>query len=405
VASVSIVMSRAAGRASATPLIAHIIHRLDVGGLENGLVNLINRIPPSRYRHAIICMTGHTDFAKRIHNPNVELHALGKREGQDWAVYRRLWRLLRSLKPDIVHTRNLATLEGQAVAALVGVPVRIHGEHGRDIIDISGANKKHLMLRRLLRHFVTRYIALSNDLEGWLQEQVHVPAAKIVQIYNGVDTERFHPAAAGRGALPPAGFASGDELVIGTVGQMRGEKDQLTLARAFIELLNLDAKIADKLRLVMIGDGPLRAEAMQLLRKAGVDHLAWLPGVRDDVDEIMRGFDIFVLPSLIEGVSNTILEAMATGLPVVATDVGGNTELVVEGETGALVPSSNPAAMADALSTYIQDQALMRRHGRAGRKRVEQEFSMDNMVTHYLAVYDSHLQKQTALILAQRNNK
>jgi len=394
-------MSQPSGYVPATPLIAHVIHRLDVGGLENGLVNLINRIPPSRYRHAIICMTGHTDFAKRIRNPNVELHALGKREGQDWAVYRRLWRLLRRIQPDIVHTRNLATLEGQVVAAMAGVPVRIHGEHGRDIADISGANKKHLMLRRLLRHFVTQYIALSNDLESWLQKQVYVPAAKIVQIYNGVDTERFRPVAGRRGPLPLEGFASGEELVIGTVGQMRGEKDQLTLAKAFIEFLSLDAKLANKLRLVMIGDGPLRAEAMQLLREAGVDHLAWLPGVRDDADEIMRGLDIFVLPSLIEGVSNTILEAMATGLPVVATDVGGNTELVVDGETGMLVPSSNPAAMADALSAYLQDQALMRRHGQAGRKRVEQEFSMDNMVTHYLAVYDGHLQKQAASILAQ----
>jgi len=127
---------------SSAPLIAHVIHRLDFGGLENGLVNLINRIPPQRYRHAIICMADYSDFARRITNPAVTLHALHKQEGKSVAVYWRLWKLFRELKPDIVHTRNLSALEAAVIAALAGVALRVHGEHGRDSLDIDGLNPK-----------------------------------------------------------------------------------------------------------------------------------------------------------------------------------------------------------------------------------------------------------------------
>src|SRR5207237_9166164 len=135
----------------------------------------------------------------------------------------------------------------------------------------------------------------------------------------------------------------------GTVGRMQEVKDQLTLARAFVELLQRSPQAATRLRLVMVGDGPLRKQVADILNQAGWGALAWLPGERDDVPQIMRGFDLFVLPSLAEGISNTILEAMASGLPVVATSVGGNAELVESGRTGQLVPRSDPEAMAHAI--------------------------------------------------------
>ena len=102
------------------PLIVHVIHHLGVGGLENGLVNLINHIPPERYRHAIICLKGYSDFRRRIIRENVEIVALNKREGQDFSLYLNLFKTLRRLKPDIVHTRNLGTMEGQVIAAIAG---------------------------------------------------------------------------------------------------------------------------------------------------------------------------------------------------------------------------------------------------------------------------------------------
>src|SRR5690242_17573044 len=113
-------------------LIAHVINRLDVGGLENGLVNLVNRMPADRYRHAIVCMTDYTDFRRRVQREDVEVHAIGKRPGKDLGAYGRLWRLMKSLRPSVIHTRNLGTVDAQWVAFCAGVPRRVHGEHGWD---------------------------------------------------------------------------------------------------------------------------------------------------------------------------------------------------------------------------------------------------------------------------------
>jgi sugar transferase (PEP-CTERM/EpsH1 system associated) len=372
------------------PLIAHVIYRLDVGGLENGLVNLINRTP--QYRHAIICMTDYTDFSRRITHPAVSLYSLDKHEGKDFGVYIRLWRLLRSLRPDIVHTRNLAALEGQLPAALAGVHGRVHGEHGWDVHDLDGSSRKYRWLRRGYRSLVQRYIPLSRELERYLRQQIKVDDAKISQIYNGVDTVRFHPAQEGREHLPTAGFAPPGAVIIGTVGRMQAVKDPLNLVRAFLRLADRDRSAGDRLRLVMIGDGPLRSKAQSLLAEQGMDHLAWLPGSRDDIPELLRGMDLFVLPSRAEGISNTILEAMASGLPVVATRVGGNGELIEEGVTGALANAGDPPALAEAIDPYLRDPLQRQRHGRAGRERVEREFSIEAMIEKYNRVYQSLLE-------------
>ena len=134
---------------------------------------------------------------------------------------------------------------------------------------------------------------------------------------------------------------------------------------------------------------------MEALLKAGdVSACAWLPGARDDIPAIMSAFDVFILPSISEGISNTILEAMACSLPVVATAVGGNTELVNEGITGMLVPSENPELMAAAIEQYVDNPQRRDQHGAAGRARVEQHFSMDAMVNGYLRVYGAMTQSR-----------
>jgi len=371
------------------PLIAHIIFRLDVGGLENGVVNLINRTP--QYRHAVICMTEYTDFSRRITHDAVALYALHKRQGHDFGVYLRLWRILRRLRPAIVHTRNLAALEAQLPAFLAGVPGRVHGEHGWDVQDIDGSNPKYQWLRRFYRYLVQRYIPLSSELERYLRRQVRVAPARIARIYNGVDTARFHPAYTGRHDLPVAGFAPSDALVIGSVGRMQAVKDPLNLVYAFIELSHREHVGPERLRLAIIGDGPLRREALALLESAGLAERAWLPGARDDVADMLRCMDIFVLPSRAEGISNTILEAMASALPVVGTRVGGNSELIMEDVTGVTIPAADPLALADAIEKYLNDAPLRQQHGQAGRERVEQMFSMEEMVKKYVQVYDSVL--------------
>lgn len=372
------------------PLVAHVVFRFDVGGLENGIVNLLNRLPSEAYRHAIISLTAITDFRKRIARDDVQFIALEKPPGHTFWLYPRLYRLFRELQPAIVHSRNLAALEVVIPAWLSGVRVRIHGEHGRDVGDFDGSSRKYQWVRRCYRPFVTKYIALSRDLEDYLVSSVGVSSSKVEQIYNGVDIMRFHPAATRQA---PAGcpFVDPGLWLIGSVGRMQIVKNQTDLARAFVRALQAHPELANRLRLVMVGDGPLRADAQALLAQAGVAEYAWLPGARDDVPEIMRGLDCFVLPSLAEGVSNTILEAMASGLPVVATDVGGNRELIDNGRTGEVVQAGDIETMAEKIATYAEDPQRARAAGLAGRALVERQFSLETMSQRYLALYDRYL--------------
>lgn len=374
--------------ARTAPLIVHVIYGLKTGGVENGLVNLINHLPAERYRHAIVCITDYSDFRLRIRRPDVECYALHKPPGKVPGFYVNVWRLLRRLRPQIVHTRNLTTLITQVPAMLAGVPVRIHGEHGRDMLDLDGSNVKYQRVRRMMRPFVHEYIALSRDLEAYLVSKIGVARPRLTQIYNGVDIEIFRPAQPRRADLPVEGFAAADSVIVGAVGRLQAVKDQVTLVRAFVRVLERRPDFRSRLRLAIIGDGALRQPCLEILTQAGREHLAWLPGERDDVARLMQGFDVFVLPSLAEGISNTILEAMATGLPIVATRVGGSPELVDEGRTALLVPADDPPAMATAIESYADDASMRAQHGRAGRALAEARFSLPVMVRGYLEVYD-----------------
>ncbi len=378
------------------PLVVHVVYRFDTGGLENGVVNLINHMPVAACRHAVVALTEVVPaFAARIRRDDVPFVSLHKPPGHGVKLYPRLLRLLREWRPAIVHTRNLAALECQVPAALAGVPVRIHGEHGRDVDDPDGSVRRYQWLRRAYRPFVHRYVALSRELSSYLEHRVGVPPQRIAQIYNGVDLTRFDRPGATRVAPPGCPFNAPELFVAGTVGRMQTVKAQPLLAQAFVQALQLQPALRQRLRLVMVGDGPLRAQAQAVLDAAGVADLAWLPGERADVPDVMRGLDCFVLPSLAEGISNTILEAMACALPVLATEVGGNAELVVAGRTGRLVPAGDVQALAAGLVDMAGERAGAAAMGRAGRERVEQQFSLRSMVASYQSLYDRMLAERS----------
>jgi sugar transferase (PEP-CTERM/EpsH1 system associated) len=378
-------------RSSSPPLVVHIIYALGTGGLENGLVNIINRMPPERYKHVIICLTHATDFAKRITAPDVKVIELHKRAGHDLGVYWRLQKLLWQLKPDLVHTRNLAALEMQALTLLLPSVKRVHGEHGRDIYDLHGQNKKYNRLRKVMSYVVHRYIAVSQDLENWLLTTVDIPREKVKQLYNGVDLSRFNQLdESGITDVLPPEFAK-DCFIIGTVGRVAAVKDQLTLLKAFDILVKGGSELSDKLRLVIVGDGPLFADLERQVYDLGLDEKVWLAGDRKDIPALLRSMDVFALPSLGEGISNTVLEAMATGLPVVATRVGGNPELVDDQNTGALVPVGNSEELARVLLDIANDKDKLSAMGAAGLLKVEKQFHWDITVAKYLAVYDELL--------------
>jgi sugar transferase (PEP-CTERM/EpsH1 system associated) len=381
------------------PLVAHVLYRFDTGGLENGVVNLINHLPRDKYRHVIIALTEITEFSKRITRDDVQFIALHKKPGHGIWQYPALFRLFRKLRPHIVHTRNLAALEASVPAWAAGVPARIHSEHGREGADLDPHNTKYRLMRKLYRPFVTNYLALSADLKHYLSYFIGIPQGRLAQIYNGVDSNRFFVANS-RQAIAGCPFQESGQWIVGTIGRMHAVKDQMNLARAFVHSLKTRPELQQKLRLVMIGDGPLRSEVETYLAQSGVAEYTWLPGERSDVPQILQGLDCFVLPSRSEGISNTILEAMASGLPVIATAVGGNPELIDDGVTGKLVPANDPAALADAITDYAAHPETAASTGRTARAAVEARFSLDAMIAAYCDLYDSLLPRTTTVLVS-----
>ena len=373
-----------AAKSTSLPLVVHLVYRLDFGGLETVLAECVNGMPSDRYRHAVVCLTDYTEFAKKITQPGVQIHALHKPAGAAPGTHFKLWKLLRALRPAILHTYNLAAIEYAFTAALAGVPIRIHAEHGRDLSDPEGKNRKHNLLRRFLIPFIDCFVPVSRDLKQWLALVIGVPDTKNRLINNGVDTARFVPRAPSTSAAQQA-----PPFIVGTVGRIQDIKNHAGLVRAFQRLREMLPAQRDSLRLQIIGDGPLMAALKTQVTAAGLDEAVWLAGSRTDIAALMQDFSVFVLPSFAEGTPVTLLEAMATGLPVVASAVGGIPDVVADGVCGTLAAPTDIEAIATALAAYCREPALAAAHGAAARKVVEDHYSIAAMLSHYTALYDT----------------
>ena len=370
------------------PLILHVIHHLMMGGMENGLINLINHIPAQRYRHAVLCVEDYSDFRNRITRPDVDVIALFRSRIGLWRLRREIYRLCRRLKPSIVHTRNLSGLDALLPARLAGVPHCVHGEHGWDVHDIEGRHWRPVILRRMHAPLIEHYITVSRDLQRYLTARAGIGEKRITQIYNGVDTQRFCPdPAKPRAWLPPA-FRDPGLTLIGTVGRIHPVKDQAILLHALARLFAQAPALRETLRLLIVGDGPLLAELKALAGQLNIDEVTCFPGAMGDVPQALRALDVYVQPSLNEGISNTILEAMACGLPVIATGVGGNLELVEDGAWGRFFAPRDVAALGELLLKYVRDVPLRAAHSSAARHIAVERFSLDAMVARYAQTYD-----------------
>lgn len=362
--------------------IVHIIYRLDFGGMENGLVNLINRLPAERFSHVILCLTHATDFKNRIRRGDVPIIECHKPAGKHPPTYWRVYRELRRLSPDIVHTRNLGTLDMAWLARLAGCPMRIHGEHGWSADDPTGASKKYRLLRRLCDPAVHRYVAVSRDIRNWLVDVIGIADAKVETLHNGVDMSRFHD-----DGKRDEDRESG-RVVFGTLGRHEPIKGLEVFLAAVRDLLQERPEWRQRIRVIMAGDGPTHQKCEELRDGYGLQEIIELPGTVEDVPTLLGQFDFFVQPSLNEGISNTVLEAMASGLPVIATSVGGNPELVREDREGRLIPPNDSSALTAAILAYLDDPVLRQRHRQGGRERVRQFFSINKMTDNYERLYE-----------------
>ena len=369
--------------------VAHVLHSFRIGGLENGVVNLINNLPHEQYRHSIICVTDYCpEYFKRITANNCQIFSLHKPPGKGMGWLWRCWRLFRKIKPDVIHSRNLSALESQLAQVLTGAKLTAHGEHGWDVNDLAGANHKNQRIKRFFKPFVDQYIALSKEGELYLKDKIGVKQSKVIRICNGVDVDKFDPA---QPKPKPEGMPehiceAEKRLVFGTVGRATKVKNQMYLLDAFIELVT--ANPGAHLFLVIVGDGPELPALQQRAQNAGVAASVWFPGSRNDVDLLLAQMDVFVLPSLAEGISNVFLEAMAAGLPVIATGVGGNNDLMLPQHTKShLVPLDNIASLTAAMQQYVDNKEKLALDSEAVRQHCVNNFSIQTMVGKYHHVY------------------
>lgn len=368
--------------------ILHVLHSLRIGGLENGVINLVNNMDPCRFDHAICCIDASGPMEERLSHP-IEMRSLGKGNGKDYLLPFRLTKVIREIGPDIVHTRNWGSIDGVIAARLAGVRYIIHGEHGREAADPTGANRRRRLARKVLHPLIYQFVAVSEDIKKWLVEDVGIPLNKVVKIINGVDTERFQPAGYKTAAKTKLGLEP-DAFVIGSVGRLDPVKDYATLVRAFAIFASGKTGLlgtTDKTLLVIAGTGPEEGALRRLAGELGIMEKIHFLGERLNISQVMQAMDVFVLPSIAEGISNTILEAMACGLPVVATEAGGNGELVEDGETGFLFPPKEKWLLGEKLTYYIRHPEIAREHGIRGRKRIEARFSLARMVQEYESLY------------------
>ncbi|MEP7185982.1 MAG: TIGR03088 family PEP-CTERM/XrtA system glycosyltransferase [Rhodanobacter sp.] len=373
------------------PLIVHVLYRLDTGGMERIIVSLINGTC-DRYRHAVITLTGFGALRAEIEDTVTACLSLQKKPGKDWRCYFRFWRALRALKPDLVQTYNIGTLDLAPVVKLAGVRQLVHAEHGRDATDPGGDRLKYHRLRRWLAPLVGRFVAVSPDLQQWLVDRVRIKKSKVTYIPNGIDTSTFNTLCGGSESRRLLGdFAPPGTLLVGHIARLDKVKDQAGLINAFKLLQDGDVGKSISCRLVIVGDGPQRSSLEQQIEKLGLKESVRLLGNRDDVAQLLAECDVFALSSIAEGMPVTLLEAMAAGLPLVATNVGGIASVVKNGVTGTLVPAGDPHKLAEALGVYIADEQLRYQHGRAGRARVAARFELSTMVDGYVALYDELL--------------
>jgi len=366
--------------------IMHVVNNLGKGGLENGLVNVIERADQRRFEHIVCTVRGLGPNADRLAARGVQLHALGSNDSTSRVQTPALRRAIRRFKPDIVHSRNWAAIEAVVAAKTAGGCAVVHSEHGYEAQASLKEPWRRTVARRVAFELADKVFAVSAQLRDLHASRTGFPAGRIAVIHNGVDSKRFCPDVERRNRIRQELGLSDAERVIGCVANLLPVKDHRTL----LDSLGSVSEVHDGWRLLLVGEGPERP-ALQAVVDARPDwsRRVLFLGSSERVPDLLRAMDVFVLPSVAEGICNSLLEAMATGLPVVATAVGGNPEVVVDGESGFLFMAGDVAGLAGRLIELLNDPARRTELSSGAMNRVREAFSLDSMVRGYEQLYGS----------------
>jgi len=363
--------------------ILHVVNRLDTGGTEHVVLNLIRGLDADRFESRICVTRGFNPELVRTEKLAAPYEAGQASSGSQFLVPG-LSRIMKEYRPDVVHSRNWGAIEAVVAARISGVPVAIHSEHGYEVDMIAGLPIRRRIIRRTVYPMADAIFTVSSELRDYHARQAWFDAARIRVVHNGVETRKFQPDARMREEARRKLGISADEFVVGSVGRMVAIKDHPTLLQAAAEL----ARRGVNVRVLLAGAGPeLENHRAMVTATPELAQRVNFLGPTGNVAEVLNAIDVFVLPSLLEGMSNTILEAMACGIPVVATRVGGNPELVQDGATGWLFTPREVAALTERLADFAARPEMRNAFGAAARERVVSEFSLQGMIANYQNLY------------------
>jgi sugar transferase (PEP-CTERM/EpsH1 system associated) len=363
--------------------ILHVVSRLGMGGTENGVLKVIKGLGDEDFDHRICAVRGiDIDFATRTNLLERSCSAGRPQPGFQFPLFR-LSNIMRKYRPHVVHSRNFGALEAVLAARFAGVPVVIHSEHGYEIETQSGLPLRRRALCRALYPLADVVFTVSSELRSYHSRQSWLQRGHFRVIFNGVDIERFAPRPQMSARVRRDLGISADRLVIGSVGRLVPIKDHQTLLRGSELLLQAGRNI----HVVLVGAGTEQARLQEYAASGALNGRVTFTGASESVPELLSAMDIFVLPSISEGMSNTILEAMASGLPILATRAGGNMELIEHGSGGLLFAPGDVQALRSHLEQLIDDSEMRRELGNAARGRVVAEFSLDRMIQNYRDLY------------------
>lgn len=367
--------------------IMHTVLSLEIGGLEKIVYEIVMGMDREVYNVEVCCFDELGAFAKKLIEQNISVTLLRRNQKRYDVFYPiKLRNLLRIKKTDIIHAHSGTFFHATQAGILARISAIIYTDHGRHLVE----PKMLLYMDRFCGFFAKKIVAVSKELENYLINIVRLPAKKMTTIINGINTNEYRAKEKSFRLLKELGITQKNR-VVGTVGRLVEVKDQMTMIRAIVEL----AKIIPDVVLVVVGDGTMMTKLKEYsVEQRIMQHIRFV-GNREDVPEILNIMEVFLLTSLSEGTSVSLLEAMACGVPAIVTNIGGNPSIVNDGENGFLVEPKNVSDIAKKLLILLESDDVRNKMGIKASETVRQYYALDKMIEKYDDIYKHAVFKTT----------